>query len=182
MPGIVPYSNVTDAEGAARFPYWSCGYGQLINSSGLLQSPLYEVSSDSDDQSVGVCQADQRYAWGFSFLFAFLVAVLHLIFAVLMYALWLPSRNRRKASGRAAGGGHFPDAVTMVTQAQEQYGARLNEWSAAGLNKDILHGKTGMSFVGDQTVKRRKAEQSEALGDERGGDWGGELLLNNHRS
>jgi hypothetical protein len=146
MPGILPYPNNTDVQGARKYRYWQCGYDQLIDSHGLVQSPDFDVSTDPDEQSVGVCQAGKRYAWGFSFLFAFLIAVLHLVFTVLMYVLWLIGRKHGNESGTAVASGVFPDAVTMVAQAQRQYGAKLDRWSARELNRNIVRGKIGMSY------------------------------------
>lgn len=178
MPGIIPYANnKTDSAGKPVYRFWQCGYDTLVDSHSLVQSPDFDLYADPEDQAVGICQADKTYAWGFSFLFSFLVVVLHLLFVVVMYVLWLLSRPGGKTSLRSAAPGIFPDAVTMVTQAQKQYGSRLDEWTAAGLNKEILHGQTGMSFAADEGLRKRKAEQSQTLGDAHGGDWGGDAVL-----
>lgn len=172
MPGILPYDNRTDSAGKEHPRYWQCGYDQLIDSHGLIQSPDFDVNSRVDDQSAGTCQADTSYAWGFSFLFSLLMAILHLLFTLLMYALWFANRRGWKASNRSVAPGTFPDAVMMVTQAQKHYDVYLDEWTATGLKKEIEQGKLGMSLVGDESLRRRKRNESSALGDVHHGDWG----------
>lgn len=165
MPGILPYNSDTDTQGAHNYRYWQCGYA-LIDSRGLVQSPDFDVNTDLEEQSVGVCQADRRYAWGFSFLFAFLVAVLHLVFALLMYGLWLVGRVDQKNQKTGVASGTFPDAVTMVTQAQKQYGTTLDEWSAKRLKRDIVGGKIGMSYSSGKSMERRIAGRGQASDEE----------------
>jgi hypothetical protein len=63
-----------------------------------------------------------------------------------MYVLWLIGRKHGNESGTAVASGVFPDAVTMVAQAQRQYGAKLDRWSARELNRNIVRGKIGMSY------------------------------------
>lgn len=177
MPGIIPFSNdETDPSGKIKYRYWQCGSDQLIDTHGLTQSPDFNAGFDMADQTVGVCQADQMYVWGFSFLFAVLVAIFHVVFAFLMYALWLWNWKDCKSSNRAVAAGIFPDAVTMVTQAQKQHGIKLDEWTPSGLKREIVHGMSGMSFR-IESLRGRKADGSEALGDGHAGDWGGDVFV-----
>ena len=178
MPGIVPYNNITEAEGASQYRYWQCGLDGLVDSRKLVQSPNYDNPyRDPAQQDIGLCQAGRQYVWGFSFLFSLLVAILHLVFTALMYALWLASRGQRGSNSHPAAPGFFADAVNMVTQAQKRYGMRLDEWTATGLKREVLNGKFGMTYLEDSRLRRRKADQSQALGDAYGGDWGGDVVI-----
>ena len=164
MPGIIPYSDDrTYPSGKTKYRHWICGPDLLINTRGLIQSSDYDITDTTfeGENYVGVCQADETYAWGFSFLLTFMVAALHLLFVLMMYTLWLVNRKTWNASDRAPAPGIFPDAVTMVTQAQKQSSVNLDEWTPAKLRKDIFYGKTSMSFKVDKSVRRRNVFKSE---------------------
>ena len=70
----------------------------------------------------------------------------------------------------------------MATMAQQQYGGRIGEWSASALQKEIIGGQAGMSFVNDKMLSRRRKvapvkDDERELGDPRGGDGGGDVVL-----
>ena len=75
--------------------------------------------------------------------------------------------------------GAFKDAVMMVTLAQKQYGGKIGEWSSRTLQKEVVEGRVGMSFVDDGFLRRRevRSRDEREFGDPRAGDWVGMLLL-----
>lgn len=159
MPGILPLAdNSSGTTGKSAHRYWQCGDEHLVDTHGLSQSDDFEPEFDDDDMSVGLCKSDKTYAWGFSFLFAFLVAVLQAVFALLMCSLWLANRAAWSSTGRQVASGIFPDAVAMVTQAQRQHGAELDQWSPKSLKRDVLHGPAGMALV-------RRGDMARQTGD-----------------
>ena len=165
MPGIVPYpdSDIHPSE-TTQYRHWLCGSGLLIDSRSLLQSSHYDRLNLEGDQYAGVCQADETYAWGFSFLLTLTVAAMHLFFVLIMYTLWLVNRKAWKASDRALAPGTFSDAVTMVTQAQKQNGSDIVDWTPERQRREIVKGKAGMSFRSDYGLRRRKPEESDESG------------------
>lgn len=69
--------------------------------------------------------------------------------------------------------GVFSDAVMMVTQAQRQHGAKLDEWNARELNRKIVGGKIGMSYSSGKCSNRGLvADRRQTLGDEDRGSLG----------
>lgn len=122
-------------------------------------------------ESQGVCMADSRYAWGFSFLLTLVTCILNFLFAVIMYGVWWDLR--RHADGKLEPPHSlFKDAAVMISMAQEQYGERMFGWSAQTMDRDILKGRQGMNLR-----ERRKsvasASREDDLGDPRDGEWGG---------
>jgi len=152
LPGIITWPDA-----APHYTHWDCA-GVVVETSWL---------SKISGNATGECQAGARYAWGFSFLLTFLVSVLSFAFALIMYVLWL---GVREFAGNEYG--NFKDAVTMVTQAQGQYGEKVGEWSASTLQKEVVKGKQGMTTA---SARRRKASDV-AFGDPLRGDWGGDAI------
>jgi hypothetical protein len=64
-----------------------------------------------------------------------------------MYAIDISAARRAPPISRQEARGEFKDAVTLVTQAQAQFGAEVAEWTAEGLRKRLYGGKVGMSFT-----------------------------------
>lgn len=161
MPGIVPYANSSTT--ASKYTHWICG------------EQVFETR-ELEYRVAGLCRAGNGYAWGFSFLLTFLTSVLTLVFVLLMYALWLGVRQYDISSSET---GEFKDAVTMVTLAQKQYGGKIGEWSSSTLQKEIVDGKLGISFVDDKFLRRREVlpQDEREFGDPRAGDWGGDVVL-----
>ncbi|KAK5133571.1 hypothetical protein LTR08_007610 [Meristemomyces frigidus] len=168
MPGIITWPDE-----APRYTHWDCG-GSIIETAWLAQA---------SGNATGVCQAGARYAWGFSFQLTLVVALLTMVFALIMCGLSLEAKPRGRRA-HAADHGVFKDAVTMVTQAQRQYGGRVGEWSAMTLQKEVVKGKRGMSFASgaprpaEQRVSgRRRRMSDDEFGDPLGGDWGGDVVV-----
>jgi hypothetical protein len=193
MPGIVPYPNATNPRTKSSFPYthWLCGYfvisvDDMIQFADLPdQSSVYSTFAvQTPRAAVGYCQSGKDYAWGFSFLFTLCTLVLQIFFTLLMYAIDISAARRAPPISRQEARGEFKDAVTLVTQAQAQFGAEVAEWTAEGLRKRLYGGKVGMSFT--NVTKRPNdreqlddhfSEERQRLGDEYGADWGGEVLV-----
>ena len=188
MPGIVPYPNTTNAktESKIQYTHWLCGYF-VINVDDMLQF-LDDADFDSvwltKPSAVGLCESGVNYAWGFSFLLTLYTLVLQLLFTLLMYAIGIDAARRAPPMSRQGARGEFKDAVTLVTQAQAQFGAEVADWSAEGLRKRLYGGKIGMSYT-DVTKRPGDREQMnghdtgerQRLGDEYGAEWGGEVLV-----
>ena len=172
MPGIVLYPNSTTS--ASEYTHWACGE-RVFDAKDLGQR-----GDDVSGTIAGLCRAGNGYAWGFSFLLTFLTSILNLAFVLLMYALWLGVRRHDISSSET---GEFKDAVMMVTLAQRQYGGKIGEWSSSTLQKEIVEGKAGMSFVDDRFLRRRdvRPRGEREFGDPRAGDWGGDVVVSDHR-
>ena len=170
MPGMVPYANSSTA--ASKYTHCICG------------ERVFEAAhlphGDFSGTVAGLCRAGNGYAWGFSFLLTFLTSVLNLGFVLLMYALWF---GVRRHGGPWSETGAFKDAVMMVTLAQKQYGGKIGEWSSRTLQKEVVEGRVGMSFVDDGFLRRRevRSRDEREFGDPRAGDWGGDVVVADHR-
>lgn len=180
MPGIIPFSNVTTARTGSKSPYthWICGE-KVVDVADIHQ--FAEVYGYKDNAATGICQSGTKYAWGFSFLFTLCVAILHLAFTLEMYALELSAIRTAPPLDRQGAKGEFKDAVTLVTQAQGQFGDQVAGWSAEGLRKRLYGGREGMSFA-SRSRAQDPGEKDEhgtevTLGDTYGGDWGGRVVL-----
>lgn len=154
MPGIVTWPDQ-----APHYTHWDCG-GEIVETS-QLRAYAGNVT--------GLCQAGPTYAWGFSFLFTFLVSIFTFTFALTMYGLWLEVHKYG-----AKEHGNFKNAVTMVTQAQARYGEKVGDWSASTLEKEIVKGQQGMTTA---SIKSGKATDKDyVFGDPFRGDWGGNVV------
>ncbi|KAK5127101.1 hypothetical protein LTR85_008461 [Meristemomyces frigidus] len=119
----------------------------------------------------GFCQAGNTYQWGFSFLLLFLVCILQVIFAAIMYALWIEARRnsytahrrvkRVFSNGRVERSSKYYPSVmghttNMIAQAERAYGDGIKAWSTTKLDKTVWRGRKGMRAlqayqqVGDQ--------------------------------
>lgn len=170
MPGIVPYANTSDT--VSKYSHWVCG-DSIVATKNLTQyaNDIYPY----DGTITGMCQAGSGYVWGFSFLMTFLVAVLNLVFVLVMYALWIDVQRHHVLSKDV---GEFKAAVTMVTNAQSQYGAKVGDWSARTLQKKVMKGRRGVTYAHASELRSRKlaTQGEEELGDPLGGDWGGDVV------
>lgn len=183
-PGILKYPDFHNPY--TKYRYWSCD-DYLIDVLGM--SNFREIAIPvTQDAITGICRAAKGYIWGFSFLLTFVVSILHLVCVLLMYALWMDvCRHRRARAGRRRkfeNNGQFKDAVQMVMSAQRHYGAGIAEWDATSLDMEILKGKIGMGHGGGNepgVVRRDVSRRSKELGDPNGGDWGGDVELNDRR-
>jgi hypothetical protein len=106
----------------------------------------------------GMCNAGNEYQWGFSYLMLLLVCILNFIFTAMMYGLWIEahrndSRNmyiEQKSSKSKDGEKEdaspslLKDALFLASQAEEQYGQEIREWSSRKLQKTVWDGKKGM--------------------------------------
>ncbi|KAK5124885.1 hypothetical protein LTR85_001075 [Meristemomyces frigidus] len=167
MPGIITWPDK-----APRYTHWDC--------SGV----LVETAWFESEYAEGWCRAGAGYVWGFSFLLTLVVSILTMVFAMIMFGLWLHVRPRGGSdTGHAADHGVFKDAVTMVTQAQSQYGGKVGEWSARTLQKEVVKGKQGMSFASGATTAaqrapgRRRKTSDDEFGDPLVGDWGVDVII-----
>lgn len=133
--------------------YWLCA-GRIIN-----------VHDFDTGNVTGICNAvpnvftGTSYMWGFSFLLLFLVCVLNLVFAAIVYGLWIdarrcsltPQRWRKKSfpnevvQWKAV---DYPSTMTSVmtiaAQARAAHGDQVFEWNSHELNKTLWrrHWKT----------------------------------------
>jgi hypothetical protein len=97
-----------------------------------------------------------------------------------MYALEFDTRRYDDSIEEV---GEFKDAITMVTQAQEQYGMKIGEWSSSTLQREIVAGKVGISSADDVVLRKinNRARGELELGDPRAGDWGGDVIISSQR-
>ena len=146
-----------------HYTAWDCGGNLLLND----WMPSWNEGTLEID-AAGFCQAGQTYVWGFSFVLTFAVCCLHLTFTILMYMVWHGARARPGQTAITPGG-LFKDAALMVSKAQAQYGDDIGSWSAKNLEKEVVHGKKGMSFNEGQAARTSGAE----FGDPNSGHWGG---------
>lgn len=130
----------------------------------LAVSDFSNVPDTYGQTATGICRTRNGYAWGFSFLLTFVVALLNLVFVLIMYGLWLDTHRQRKQMEHPIGlGGEFKDAVTMVSAAQRQYGADLDSWGTRALQKKVVKGWVGLGIMPDgedegMVVRRKKWE------------------------
>ncbi|KAJ4146870.1 hypothetical protein LMH87_001429 [Akanthomyces muscarius] len=125
---------------------------------------------NSHKNVTGICTSvNSNYQWGFSYLILLIVCILHLLFAVIMYALWLEARRCsvdaisawrrtplrcgaddaslktqdlvRKAAARPS---IMTSAIAIVSQAEQHYGANVSSWTNSKLNKRVWRGSKGM--------------------------------------
>lgn len=113
-----------------------------------------------------------EYQWGFSFLLLFIVCTMNLVFAVLMFTLWITARRsapaRSKAREKTVGTrerpatwrrSHFPSVmssvVAMAGQVREDHGDEVFGWSAETLRSRVWDSKEGVRM-------RRVRKVSEA--------------------
>lgn len=113
----------------------------------------------------GICTSGLYYQWGFSFLLLFIVAVLNLIFAAMLYGLWIDARRNGNVRGamevvearRSAQGNdpltryrmvntpsHLRNVLNMADQAERCYGRDVREWPSWKLREKIWSGEEGM--------------------------------------
>lgn len=153
-----------------QYSHWDCGGALLRNE--WMSIDGYIGDDGLRIQSTGFCMSGQNYAWGFSFVLTFIVSILHLVFTLLMYAIWYSVRSQ---PGEKPEQPHsaFYDAIFMVTNARAQHGDQISDWSARTLERDILRGKKGLSLQGMSIVRKRRSHTD--LGDPRAGDWGGDV-------
>ena len=172
MPGILPYQDSSDS--VSEYSHWSCA-DEIFQKQDLSQY------AGAVGTANGICRAGSGYQWGFSFLLTFVVCILNLIFTLIMYALWWDVHRHGNASETKPG--VFKDAVTMVTMAQSQYGAKVGEWSSATLQRVVVNGRNGMTFAGDEHLRRRAVSSpgQQELGDPLRGDWGGNVVVEDRK-
>lgn len=125
--------------------HWNCN-GRIFSSSSFLP---YDPDIPQSGQN-GVCRSGSRFAWGFSFLLLFVTACLNLVFALVMYLIWLSTREKTTTMSD----GSVPikrehnivlDAIALSTQAQEHYGQDVAKWNARSVKHRILKGRKGMT-------------------------------------
>lgn len=108
----------------------------------------------------GICSAaGTSYQWGFSFLLLLLVCILNLVFAAIVYGLWMDARRNavtpRKREKKVHPTGmvewrvvDHPSAMKSVmaiaAQAMNDHGDEVFQWNSKKLNKDVWRGKKGM--------------------------------------
>lgn len=124
----------------------------------------------------GICNAAPNvftgtsYQWGFSFLLLLFVCILNLIFAALMYGLWLDThrhimttaRREKKISANGTETWREVDYPTMMSsimhmaaQARADHGDEVFEWSSKKLKKEVWRGKSG--------IRARKTLQKDQI-------------------
>ena len=127
--------------------YWACNE-YILNTADLYNGNV-----------TGTCTASDHYQWGFSFLLLFIVSIMNLIVAVLLYALWLeaglytrPGRKEylkkhgylddswKPAYGPSVAG----DAVNVVKQMEALYGTDVGRWTSYELDTVVWRGSKGM--------------------------------------
>lgn len=82
------------------YTHWACGdYDTPFTSQQLLEDP-------SNSPNLGVCRSNGEYLWGFSYQLLFVTSVFQLVFALIMFALWIEAHRHlwpaRKATKEAA--------------------------------------------------------------------------------
>lgn len=147
MPGIIPYSNLTGPLSQyTKYSHWFCAE-TMVSTANLTKWEGASVTA--------YCQAaGNKYVWSFSFLLAFIVLVAQLLVALMMYGLWLCFCRQAGLHDEIS---ELKDAVTMVTQAQQQHGDNLASWNAPTLRRRVLKGTHGVSLA------RGDAKANEAV-------------------
>lgn len=183
-PGIIKYPEFRNP--VSKYRWWNCNE-YLIDAMQLINFPDF-ATPPTQDALTGMCRSGSGYVWGFSFLLTLVASVLHLIFVLVLYALWMDVgrhwRARKGQRGKLENIGQFKDAVQMVVSAQRHYGTGIAEWDAASLEKEIMKGKLGMGHEvgsGHGVVRRDASRRSKDLGDPNGGHWGGDVDLDDRQ-
>jgi len=158
---------------SAGYSHWDCGE-QIVLNDWLDSGGWSSEDGLTSIHTIGFCMSGQNYLWGFSFMLTFVVSVLHLVFTLLMYAIWFNVRAHTLGTPKESHSLFF-DATLMVTSAQAQYGDQLCEWSAKTLERDIVKGKKGLTLQKTSHLRKRRSHYD--LGDPREGDWGGDVIF-----
>ena len=139
MPGIVPFAQ--NPRPNIPYGHWTCDYETVAtwNISMFTQPTLQHRHT-----ATAICQAGNRYVWGFSFLLTFAVCIIQLLFVLVMYGLWFYACYH---SGQHEESSQLKDAVMMVTQAQQQHEEDIAGWSAQKLKKRITKGQRGVTLT-----------------------------------
>ena len=142
-----------------------------IPSAWLCSGLTVKTADISSQRNVtGICTAvDTNYQWGFSYLILLFVCIMHLLFAIIVYTLWLEAnrydvaaaivlretawhRNAdaddcetydpvRKAAARPS---ILTSAIAIVGQAEQHYGAKVGMLTSHKLRKRVWGGNKGM--------------------------------------
>jgi hypothetical protein len=114
----------------------------------------------------GSCSGGSEYEWGFSYVMLLIVCILNLIFATMMYELWLEAhrngtvnmfkeRERIKYNAQnqiqsreyiheEENPSILKDAVLIASYAEQQYGQDIKVWSSSKLRKS--YGMVGKGY------------------------------------
>ena len=136
MPGIIPFQNLKGPlADITEHSHWLCAQ-TVVSTANITKFNTATVTA--------YCEAGTKYLWGFSFLLTFVVLVIQLIVALIMYGLWVCFC--REAGSRAEVS-EFKDAAMMITQAQQQHGDGIASWDVPTLKRRVLKGKHGVTVA-----------------------------------
>ena len=121
----------------------------------------WQINKGGENGISALCTAGSSYQWGFSFLLLLIVCILNLIFAAMMYGLWVDARrqgnlktNRERVAEYSGGPtlslnspSNLRSALDIAKQAELQHGKEVHDWPSWKLEGIVWRGSKGIRLV-----------------------------------
>jgi hypothetical protein len=128
------------------------------------QSSIYSQTYIADHTS---CKPGEKYQWGFSYIFLFMVSIFNFVWSCIMVAMWLDTRRRSRVYRSGRRPGLLRSIIEYSAAIREEIGKEAEDLEEEELRERLREGGTAL-VVPEQELRIRRVDTRDEGLRERG--------------